>query len=1055
MMSNPQAPDPGQGVDEEATRGRGLRRKLFHSHMVLSAIGAGLLLVAFVSTLQMRSSTLRLARERGPMVRASTLALAGVERSLAGLRGWMALGDPAFAQDRARAWTDEIGPAIDELEKISSQSEGSDDMARLDQLRRLLEDLREEQWWIEDVAQMPGNQPARRMLVEDIQPIAGVIFGAVTSMIELEKASPSRQQDNVLGLLADFRGFFTRADTALSAFVHAPDDVLENDFRSDLGVATQRVSALQTRAAALSPEQRELFNSIQAEIAVYELLATEVIAIRESKKSNVAHHLMATAAVPLARQVSELLRSFSAEQTRRMHADARRASTVANAALGLLIALIAVMVVAAWFVSKRAAERIALPIAALSVATRKLAEGRLTQDIPVTTDDEIGQLTTSFNAMRAALMESRQGLQKLSRAVEQSPSSVVITDMEGRIEYVNSKFAKVTGYTREEAIGKNPRILKSGEQPPKFYKNLWDTITAGREWSGSFCNRKKNGTLYWEAASISPVRNPEGEITHFVAVKEDITERRRVAEELRQAKEAADTANQAKSDFLASMSHELRTPMNAIIGYSEMLMEEAEDLEQDEFTPDLQKINSAGRHLLALINDILDLSKIEAGKMELFLETFDIAPMIQDVSATVDPLLHKNDNSLQIACSDDIGSMCADLTKVRQLLFNLLSNAAKFTHNGTVTLSTEREQAAGGDFVVFKVADTGIGVAADKLDKVFMEFTQADSSTTKEYGGTGLGLSISRKFCQMMGGGITVESTLGEGTTFTIRLPRDVQPEPVPVASANQPATTTEDRPASPGRRTILVIDDEPQSRELIERMLIKDGFDVITADSGERGLELARELRPSAITLDVMMPSMDGWEVLRELQADPSVRNIPVVMISMIDDASMGYALGATEYLTKPVDRARLSQVLDRYRCANPPCPVLVVDDDEEVREMFRRALEKQGWQVAEAENGRDALDRMRQRVPELIILDLMMPVMDGFDFLLELRKVADWQRIPVVVVTAKDLSGEDRRRLTGKVEKVVQKGAYDREKLLEQIRELVTTCGPPDSPEGDGNPA
>ncbi len=396
--------------------------------------------------------------------------------------------------------------------------------------------------------------------------------------------------------------------------------------------------------------------------------------------------------------------------------------------------------------------------------------------------------------------------------------------------------------------------------------------------------------------------------------------------------------------------------------------------------------------------------------------------------------------------------MCADLTKVRQLLFNLLSNAAKFTHNGTVTLSTEREQAAGGDFVVFKVADTGIGVAADKLDKVFMEFTQADSSTTKEYGGTGLGLSISRKFCQMMGGGITVESTLGEGTTFTIRLPRDVQPEPVPVASANQPATTTEDRPASPGRRTILVIDDEPQSRELIERMLIKDGFDVITADSGERGLELARELRPSAITLDVMMPSMDGWEVLRELQADPSVRNIPVVMISMIDDASMGYALGATEYLTKPVDRARLSQVLDRYRCANPPCPVLVVDDDEEVREMFRRALEKQGWQVAEAENGRDALDRMRQRVPELIILDLMMPVMDGFDFLLELRKVADWQRIPVVVVTAKDLSGEDRRRLTGKVEKVVQKGAYDREKLLEQIRELVTTCGPPDSPEGDG---
>jgi hypothetical protein len=223
---------------------------------------------------------------------------------------------------------------------------------------------------------------------------------------------------------------------------------------------------------------------------------------------------------------------------------------------------------------------------------------------------------------------------------------------------------------------KNPRVLKSGEQPPKFYKNLWETITAGREWSGAFCNRKKTGELYWEAASISPIRNPDGEITHFVAVKEDITERRRVAEELRQAKEAADSANQAKSDFLASMSHELRTPMNAIIGYSEMLMEEAEGLGQEEFTPDLKKIHTAGNHLLALINDILDLSKIEAGKMELYLETFDIAPMIQDVSATVDALLRKNNNALRIECSDDIGSMRADLTKVRQLLFNLLSNAA-------------------------------------------------------------------------------------------------------------------------------------------------------------------------------------------------------------------------------------------------------------------------------------------------------------------------------------------------------------------------------------------
>ena len=606
-MSNPQASDQEQVVDEEAARGRGLRRKLFHSHMVVSAIGAGLLLVALVSTLQMRSSTLRLARERGPMVRASTLALAGVESSLAGLRGWMALGDPAFLQDRARAWTDEIGPAIDELETISSRSEGSGDMARVDRLRRLLEDLREEQWWIEDVAQTSGNQPALRMLVEDVRPMTGVIFGAVTGMIELEKESPTAQQGNVIELLADFRGFFTRADAALSAFVHAPNEASENEFRSHLGVAKQRLSELQALAASLSQQKHDLLESIQIEFGPYELLANEVIAIRTSKRSNVAHHLLSTAAVPLARQASELLRSFSADQTQRMQADAHRASTLANAALGLLIALIAVMVVTAWFVSSRAAERIALPIAALSVATRKLAAGRLTEDIPVATDDEVGQLTTSFNAMRAALLESRQGLQKLSRAVEQSPSSVVITDMEGRIEYVNSKFEQVTGFTREEAIGDNPRVLKSGEQSPEFYKTMWDTIKAGREWRGEFCNRKKNGELYWEAASISPVRSPDGDVTHFVAVKEDITERRRVAEELRQAKEAADAASQAKSEFLANMSHELRTPLNSVIGFTNVLLKDKDQKLTEADRTYLERILGNGKHLLDLINDILDL----------------------------------------------------------------------------------------------------------------------------------------------------------------------------------------------------------------------------------------------------------------------------------------------------------------------------------------------------------------------------------------------------------------------------------------------------------------
>ncbi|MHC4141004.1 MAG: hybrid sensor histidine kinase/response regulator [Planctomycetota bacterium] len=591
-------------------------------------------------------------------------------------------------------------------------------------------------------------------------------------------------------------------------------------------------------------------------------------------------------------------------------------------------------------------------------------------------------------------------------------------------------------------MGQNPRILKSGKQPPEVYAELWGALTSGREWHGEFQNRKKDGSLYWAAASMSPIRGADGTTTHFLAIQDDITDRKAAEEELRKARAEAEAANRAKSSFLANMSHELRTPMNAIIGYSEMLMEEAEDLEQEEFIPDLKKIHGAGKHLLALINDILDLSKIEAGKMELFLERFDVGPLLDDVSATVDALVKKKDNALTVECAKDLGSMHADLTKVRQSLFNLLSNAAKFTENGTITLSARRETSDSGDRIVFGVADTGIGIAPDKIGKLFEEFTQADASTTRKFGGTGLGLAITRRFCRMMGGDITAESTPGEGTVFTIRLLAEVKtPEPERPEEVTEPAATRVGAVAAPGR-CILVIDDDPDARTLIERTLTKDGFEVMTAPDADEGLRLARELRPAAITLDVMMPGKDGWAVLRELKADTQLHDIPVVMVSMIDDRSMGYALGATDYLTKPVDRGQLSKLLRKYRCLSPPCHVLVVEDDDEIRELTRRTLEKEGWVVAEAEHGQEALQRVEQQVPDLIILDLMMPVMDGFQFMLELRKVEAWRQIPVVVVTAKDLTDEDRHELSGNVEVILQKGAYARDQLLQQVRDLVTTC-------------
>jgi PAS domain S-box-containing protein len=892
-------------------------------------------------------------------------------------------------------------------------------------------------------------------------------------------------------------------------------------------------------------------------------------------------------------------------------------------------------------------------------------------------------------------------LRKLSRAVEQSSSSVVITDLAGCIEYANPKFTETTGYTLEEALGQNPRVLKSGSQPQEFYTDLWETISSGREWHGEFCNRKKNGELYWESASISPIRDASGEITHYVAIKDDITERRRIEREvaeqkqllentleslthpfyvidandysikiansaaralgasgettchalthksatpcssaehacpmvevkktkkpftvehihddadgnprymevngypifdddgevvqmieysiditerkeaekklklgeerirsmvanmpgvvyrclmdeywtmlfvsdeiqnlsgypssdflglnpvrsfasimhpddiepialnakaaveerqpftneyrvidsdggihwvyakgqaiydyegevlyldgtifdvtekkvmelqLEDAKEAAEAANRAKSTFLANMSHELRTPMNAIIGYSEMLAEDAEDEGHDDMVPDLEKINSAGKHLLALINDILDLSKIEAGRMDLYLERFDLRQMLDEAVATVAPLIAKNDNRMVTDFADDLGAVRADLTKVRQSVFNLLSNAAKFTEGGTITLGAARERREDGEWIALSVSDTGIGISEDKLGAVFEEFSQADESTTRDYGGTGLGLSISRRFCQMMGGDITVASELGEGTTFTIELPTQIDAlEAAKVAAEPEGIGAASPTPVG---RPILVVDDDPNSRDLLQRTLEAEGFEVVTASTGEEGLELARRLKPALVTLDVLMPSMDGWSVLQEIKADPELEHIPVVMISIAGDKDLGYTLGAVDCLTKPVDREKLRQLASQYAGPAGGGFALVVDDDEGIRSLFRRALEDDSWTVAEAENGAVALEKVSEQQPDLVLLDLMMPVMDGFEFVMHFRKLEGCSATPIIVVTSKDLSQNERQSLKGGVERIVEKGALTKQQLLAQVRDLVSQHGVP----------
>ena len=532
----------------------------------------------------------------------------------------------------------------------------------------------------------------------------------------------------------------------------------------------------------------------------------------------------------------------------------------------------------------------------------------------------------------------------------------------------------------------------------------------------------------------------------LVLAMEDVTERRRAEEEVAKARETAEVANRTKSLFLANMSHELRTPLNAILGYSEMLQEEAADQGIQEFLPDLQKIHAAGKLLLALINDILDLSKIEAGKMELYLETFRVSTLIEEVVETIQPLVKANANTLRVQCPIDLGTMHADITKTRQSLFNLLSNAAKFTKAGSIVLEVSRETMEDQEWIWFRVSDTGIGVTPEQLVKLFQTFSQADTSTTRKFGGSGLGLALTRRFCQLMGGDVTVHSVPGESSTFTIKVPAVVRELEAHDAEAKATANTA--LSVAHGVRTdiealsgdsVLVIDDDPTQRDLMRRFLLSEGFTVQTASDGEEGLRLARRTLPLAITLDVMMPGMDGWTVLSTLKADPSVSHIPVIMLTMLDDRKRGYALGAADYLTKPTDHKRLAQILKKYSCPHPPCPVLLVEDDATTRGMMRSLLEKAGWEVSEAANGRAALVSVAQNRPHLILLDLMMPEMDGFEFAAELHRHPEWRSIPMVVLTAKDLTAEERVRLNGNVHTILDKGGCSRAELMHQVRDLL----------------
>jgi len=709
--------------------------------------------------------------------------------------------------------------------------------------------------------------------------------------------------------------------------------------------------------------------------------------------------------------------------------------TVDLAIAGCIIALAIALSVTALIVRS-----INAPLRRLELSMSGITQGRLDLPIPKAGRDEIGGMARTLAMLRDSLIEGRRleherqraeaeaqrAQAQLGEAIEAISEGFALYDANDRLVVCNSRFKEMyAGLAVEIQPGTQYQtilraVAGTGIIPAALENcEAWvaERLERHRNPKGAF-EQQRGGGMWLK---ISEQRTADGGIVGVFTDITDLKDRElqlgQLVDRLAEARDAADQANRTKSTFLANMSHELRTPLNAIIGYSEILQEDVADLGQQNLVADLKKIEGAGRHLLGLINDILDLSKIEAGRMDVFIEGVDIVPLLEEVRAIIVPMAQKNGNAVEFRMAENLGTMRTDRTKLKQSLLNILSNASKFTQNGELTLLAERFE-TDQPMVRFAISDTGIGMTEEQLGRLFQAFSQADASTAKQYGGTGLGLAITRNFCQLLGGDVTVASKPNEGSTFTITLPdRPAVPKQVEPASVPCFADKLDNAP------TVLIVDDDPVARDLLTANLKGAGYRLIQAASGEEALSLARTMRPDAITLDVLMPKSDGWQVLSALKGDADLRDIPVIIVTVLSDRGIGLSLGAVDVLTKPVDRARLTALI--HSLVRRDGPVLVVEDDVNARGMIRLTIEKMGLAVAEAADGRQALAWLGVHpAPAMILLDLMMPEMDGFEVLDALAAHEQWRDIPVIVITAKQLSAAERERLLGQAQKVFAKG-------------------------------
>ncbi len=636
--------------------------------------------------------------------------------------------------------------------------------------------------------------------------------------------------------------------------------------------------------------------------------------------------------------------------------------------------------------------------------------------------------------------------QLLNQIFENIPAGIALTDRTGRIAMANNAFATMTGVDAATLNGTLLRHVSKdlAEASAHDRRSSVSALTADSEDTAIVTSDQavqlttQGGQSRFVTSRAFPVTltdRPSDEASGAGLMIVDVTRQKEWDQALQQARDEANAANQAKSTFIANMSHELRTPLTAVIGYCELLEEDMADSGHQGFLPDLGKINTNARHLLGLINDVLDLSKIEAQRMDVAPVDFTLSALLSDVENAVGSLIAKNNNKLSIVNTCGPMRLHTDDLKLRQVLLNLIGNAAKFTKDGQITITAARHDAVG---LRLSVADTGIGMTTEQVENLFQRFRQADDTTTRKYGGTGLGLALSRALVTLLGGSIEVESAPGKGSSFHVTVPVIYQP---PEADPAHAITDVPSDSAASERPSgyVLVVDDDPDARELLNRLLVKEGFSVAVAASGHEALAMVRARAPAAILLDVLMPGLDGWQVLQTLRGSAATRDIPVIIQTVLDEQRFAYAMGANGYLKKPVSREALGQSLTIAAGMAERGTALVVDDDPDTRAGLAASLVKDGWSVVEAQDGQSALDALERHNPALVLVDLVMPDMDGYAFIRAMRAESAWDGVPIVALTSEDLSDQKMRSLQESSAHVVRDGAKPLDALVTDLRRFV----------------